>query len=57
MPLTAVVMIFFGAAVLYDSNVHKRERKPAAKLLLVLIGIFSLLYGIVNFMQAAGFIH
>lgn len=54
MPLTAVIMLFFGGAVLYDTNKHKKERKPAAKLLLTIIGIFSLLYGIVNFMQVLG---
>lgn len=54
MPLTAVIMLFFGGVVLYDTNKHKKERKPAAKLLLTIIGIFSLLYGIVNFMQALG---
>lgn len=56
MPVTAVIMLFFGGVVLYDTNKHKKERKPAAKLLLTLIGIFSLLYGTVNFMQVIGMI-
>ncbi len=56
MPITAVIMIFFGIVVLYDTNKHKKDRKPVSRLLIMLIGVFALLYGIVNFIQAAGLI-
>ncbi len=54
MPITAVIMTFFGLAVMYDENKHKKERKPVSNLFMTLIGIISLLYGIVNFLQVIG---
>ncbi len=54
MPITAVIMTFFGIAVLYDTNKHKKERKPVSRFLIALIGLFSLLYGAVNFLQVIG---
>lgn len=56
MPITAVVMLFFGGVVLYDTYKHKKDRKPIAKLLITLIGIFSIAYGLINCMQVFGLI-
>ena len=54
MPITAVIMLFFGGVVLYDTYKHKKDRKPIAKLLITLIGIFSIAYGLINCMQVFG---
>ncbi len=54
MPITAVIMLFFGGVVLYDTYKHKKDRKPVARLLITLIGIFSIAYGLINCMQVFG---
>lgn len=56
MLITAVVMLFFGGVVLYDTYKHRKDRKPIARLLIMLIGIFSIAYGLINCMQVFGLI-
>lgn len=56
MPITAVIMLFFGTVVLYDTYKHKKDRKPVTKILIMLIGIFSILYGIFNVLAVLGIV-
>lgn len=53
MLLTFLIMTFFGICVLYDTYKHKKDRKPAARLMMTVMGIVSLVIAITNL---AGFL-